>query len=100
MKTRYLLSALLFLGLFGCGGGGEVPGVCGDGALDADEVCDDGNTENGDGCRGDCVGEELCGDGLLDQGEECDDGNTQDGDACRSDCTIETCRNGLFDAGE
>ncbi|MEI8258245.1 MAG: DUF4215 domain-containing protein [Deltaproteobacteria bacterium] len=27
---------------------------CGDGVLDAGEHCDDGNTQSGDGCRGDC----------------------------------------------
>jgi cysteine-rich repeat protein len=28
---------------------------CGDGMIEADEVCDDGNTASGDGCRGDCL---------------------------------------------
>jgi len=28
---------------------------CGDGVVDAGEVCDDGNTTDGDGCRGDCL---------------------------------------------
>jgi len=29
--------------------------TCGDGFLDAGEVCDDGNTVSGDGCRSDCA---------------------------------------------
>lgn len=30
-------------------------GVCGDGQLDAGETCDDGNTENADGCSAGCL---------------------------------------------
>jgi cysteine-rich repeat protein len=29
--------------------------TCGDGILDAGEVCDDGNTTGGDGCSADCT---------------------------------------------
>lgn len=37
------------------------PGVCGDGALDlfSQEICDDGNSQSGDGCSGDCATAEL-----------------------------------------
>jgi cysteine-rich repeat protein len=37
------------------------PGACGDGAIDllGGEVCDDGNTDAGDGCSGDCSAAEL-----------------------------------------
>ena len=28
--------------------------LCGNGVLDPDELCDDGNTENGDGCNSMC----------------------------------------------
>jgi cysteine-rich repeat protein len=45
--------------------------VCNDGFVDEPEVCEDGNTDSGDGCRGDCLGVEVCGDGLVDVGEEC-----------------------------
>lgn len=31
------------------------PPVCGDGRLDSGEFCDDGNSENGDGCSPDCT---------------------------------------------
>ncbi len=37
------------------------PGTCGDGSLDllGGETCDDGNTQSGDGCSGDCTTAEL-----------------------------------------
>lgn len=66
----------------------SVTGVCGDGFLDPDEECDDGNTRDGDGCRADCS-VERCGDGVLDAREQCDDGNSADGDGCSSQCERE-----------
>jgi|GEM_PF-2591160 len=36
-----------------------VPGVCGNGVLETGEVCDDGNTQSGDGCLSDCSGVEA-----------------------------------------
>jgi cysteine-rich repeat protein len=79
------------------------PGTCGDGILNEGEVCDDGNTMDGDTCRGDC-GQDytLCGNGNLDPGEACDDGNTVDGDGCRGDCgqDLTLCGNGQLDPGE
>jgi cysteine-rich repeat protein len=62
--------------------------ACGDGVLDANEVCDDGNQVNGDGCDLNCTAT-ACGNGVVSPGEDCDDGNTVGGDACPS-----TCRNG------
>lgn len=57
----------------------------GNGKLDPNEVCDDGNNLSGDGCPVDCSA--PCGDGVLDPPTEvCDDGNTNDGDGCSSDC--------------
>ena len=35
-----------------------VPAVCGDGQVSGDEECDDGNTEDGDGCDAQCQSEE------------------------------------------
>ncbi|MEM9693073.1 MAG: lamin tail domain-containing protein [Myxococcota bacterium] len=39
----------------GEGGGTPTTGVCGDGTRDADEECDDGGNDNGDGCSNACV---------------------------------------------
>jgi len=106
-----------------------VEAVCGDGVLEGDEECDDGNTARWDGCDEDCtLGEDcdngvdddgdgmvdledvdcfdfpepsFCGDGILDEGEECDDGNTEHGDGCAVDCTLcEECDNGVDDDGD
>ncbi|WP_437753898.1 DUF4215 domain-containing protein [Sorangium sp. So ce1389] len=77
----------------GTGAGGA---VCGDGLLEPSEQCDDGNTEDGDGCTSDCqlstgTGGAVCGDGLVEPpSEQCDDGNTEDGDGCTSDCQLST----------
>jgi cysteine-rich repeat protein len=113
----------LFAGLvlaIGCGGGGGDDGddggidappaaVCGNGAVETGEECDDGNTAPGDGCDASCDREPPpnCGDGNVDyaDGEECDDGNTAPGDGCDDTCAIEvaaTCGNGALDlaAGE
>lgn len=64
--------------------------VCGDGAVEAGEACDDGNTDDCDGCRGDCSAEETgCGDGFTCGDEACDDANTAKGDgcfACQDEC--------------
>jgi cysteine-rich repeat protein len=72
------------------------PPVCGNGVMEGDEACDDGNTTDGDGCSSTCTIETpppppapCCGDGHLDAGEECDDGNTVSGDGCSADCHLE-----------
>jgi cysteine-rich repeat protein len=74
--------------------------LCGDGALDEGERCDDGNSASGDGCSADCSSLETCGDGIVDGDEACDDGNNQNGDSCNPDCTPSTCGNGASDPGE
>jgi cysteine-rich repeat protein len=67
--------------------------VCGDGFLFSTEMCDDGNTANGDGCSSNCTFETgwgcsgepsacmqiTCGDGMILQPETCDDGNSAAG---------------------
>jgi cysteine-rich repeat protein len=65
--------------------------VCGDGEVEGDEACDDGNTADGDGCSATCeIGPApACGDGNVDFDEECDDGNTTDGDGCSASCACE-----------
>lgn len=82
----------------------EEPGgpKCGDGVLDDDELCDDGNTKGGDGCSANCKTQNenydcstpgipciplsVCGDGALEGNELCDDGNTKSGDGCSANC--------------
>lgn len=59
------------------------PSKCGDGKKAANEICDDGNSVENDGCMNDCT---HCGNGVLDPGEECDDGNKLDGDHCSAKC--------------
>ena len=79
------------------------PMECGNFELEGTELCDDGNTEGGDGCSPDCTSDEVCGNGITDDhlGELCDDGNTLNGDGCNADCTSdETCGNGTVDASE
>lgn len=79
---------------------------CGDSRLSYGEFCDDGNTDNMDGCSSACRVEagytcdapgtacalvEWCGNGKLSlaNGEQCDDGNDVGGDGCSSQCVIE-----------
>jgi fibro-slime domain-containing protein len=74
---------------------------CGDGVIDQNEQCDDGNTNSGDGCSKICQVESnydcsnagqpcknlaVCGNGKLTSDEACDDGNTSGGDGCSADC--------------
>jgi cysteine-rich repeat protein len=74
---------------------------CGNGRIDAGEVCDDGNHVNGDGCSANCRSQESCGNGIVDPGETCDDGNQASGDGCSANCgSQESCSNGIIDPGE
>ena len=63
---------------------------CGNGLLDADEGCDDGNQADGDGCDSNCT-ETGCGNGIMTEGEGCDDGNDNDADACTNVCELARC---------
>lgn len=67
-----------------CGGLGEVA-VCGNGLVEVDEACDDGNRDEDDACTPACAAP-VCGDGYLGPGEDCDDGNQVDGDGCSASC--------------
>jgi cysteine-rich repeat protein len=78
---------------------------CGNHRLDPGEVCDDGNTMDGDGCSADCRSDETCGNGITDSeanpSEECDHGklNGTDNDTCDAHCHIRSlvCGNGIID---
>jgi cysteine-rich repeat protein len=64
--------------------------VCGDGRVEGEEVCDDGEFNAHYGfCGGRCDGPHLlCGDGRVDPPETCDDGNSEPGDGCEPDCQL------------
>lgn len=63
---------------------------CGNGILDREETCDDGNTIDGDGCDSNCT-PTGCGNGILTTPEECDDGNLAPCDGCDKQCRARTC---------
>ncbi|MBL0220204.1 MAG: DUF4215 domain-containing protein [Myxococcales bacterium] len=67
------------------------PAGCGNGFVEPEELCDDGNTVSGDGCSSECTSAERCGDGFVDRnrGEQCDDANAINRDGCTSRCTSE-----------
>jgi cysteine-rich repeat protein len=74
--------------------------ACGNFQIDPGEVCDDGNTADGDGCSANCTSDETCGNGVVDTAmdETCDDANQNGGDGCSADCkSDETCGNGIID---
>ncbi len=73
---------------------------CGNGIVDLNEQCDDGNILEGDSCSPTCKREE-CGNNVLDPKEACDDGNTANGDGCSATClSKEVCGNKVVDVGE
>lgn len=73
--------------------------ICGDGIVQADEICDDGINDgqyalssSTRDCAGDCKSfGPYCGDGVLQVlfNEECDDGNNVSGDLCDFECNNE-----------
>lgn len=68
--------------------------VCGNGTVEGQEECDDGNLFNFDGCRNDCTIGEHCGDGIINGLEQCDDGNRINGDGCSRRCRLENNESG------
>ncbi len=62
--------------------------VCGNGRIEGDEECDDGNTRDHDHCDASCQIEPLwgCGDTVLAAPVECDD----DGALCMPTCQVES----------
>ncbi|MBA2542469.1 MAG: hypothetical protein H0V17_22700 [Deltaproteobacteria bacterium] len=95
-----------------------VPSGCGNGILTSSEVCDDGNTTNGDGCSADCRSLETCGNAVLDPaaGETCDCGDgtgsapascnglgnsaTNSSSPCRENCQLRRCNDGTLEQPE
>ncbi len=68
---------------------GVEPGRCGDGVVDADEECDDGNRDASDGCSANCVVEPGYGcTGVLSECSACELGNLCFSDA---DCGAGAC---------
>jgi fibro-slime domain-containing protein len=83
----------------------DVSPLCGNGALDVPEVCDDGNNLPDDGCAPgcdlidphylcpvvgvDCVRVIICGDSRIESPETCDDGDALAGDGCDAECLLE-----------
>jgi cysteine-rich repeat protein len=67
--------------------------VCGNGAVNYGESCDDGNTNDKDGCSSSCLKEgtvaPTCGNNVVDAGEQCDDGKVLGGDGCSAKCLFE-----------
>ena len=85
--------------------GAAVP-VCGDGVVEGDEACDDGNLAFDDDCLPGCVAP-TCGDGVVRSApanplarEECDGGGRTAW--CDDDCTFAVCGDGWLNplAGE
>ncbi|HEY5958244.1 MAG TPA: fibro-slime domain-containing protein, partial [Polyangiaceae bacterium] len=91
-----------------------VLGVCGNGAKEPGEGCDDGNVIGGDTCTptcqqepsctrgadGVCAFTPACGNGAIESGEACDDGNSASGDGCSSACVVESGYNCTTTKGE
>lgn len=82
----------------------QIRSVCGDGVLDPEEVCDDGEYNSDlepNACRSDCR-RAYCGDYVVDAGEQCDEG-TRNSDTlpnhCRTNCKLPVCGDGIFDNG-
>ncbi len=81
-------------------GGGAITPLCGNGTVDAGEVCDDGNDQEDDDCTTVCR-RPTCGDGLMQPGleEGCDDGNGDPSDACTNQCQPARCGDGILRTG-
>jgi cysteine-rich repeat protein len=105
-----VLAVLALAALSSCGARSSLPGegaaatavpiACGNGKLEADEGCDDGNASDSDACVAGCAFA-RCGDGLVQAGVEgCDDGNAVPDDGCTTACALPSCGDGIVQAGE
>jgi len=99
-----------------------VPAICGNGAQEGAEECDDGNAVDDDACSNACIEEDeqgggvviiipppllppppICGNGIKEGNEQCDDGNGVNGDGCAAGCMNEgpaICGNGEKEGNE
>jgi cysteine-rich repeat protein len=83
----------------GDGDGDPAGATCGNGVVEADEQCDDGNPSDTDACTNTCS-DASCGDGIVYEGvEQCDDGNPADGDDCTNACMAAVCGDGIVHEG-
>jgi cysteine-rich repeat protein len=73
--------------------------VCGNGTVEGDEQCDDGDSDDSDECTAACA-LAACGDGFVQPPEACDDGNTADADTCSSTCQAAACGDGVIQPPE
>jgi len=75
-------------------------GLCGDGVLDPQEECDDGDQNSEDGpCTPACT--LACGDGVIQGDEECDLGPMNDNQGtCTKECTSARCGDSFLQPGE
>ncbi len=65
--------------------GSSSAAMCGNGTVEGDEQCDDGNTDSTDQCTSSCRFA-RCGDGILQHNEECDLGSGNGFSSCNLDC--------------
>ena len=71
------------------GGSGGIDGSGGTGGTGGNGGSGGDGGSGGEGGSGGTTGDELCGNGEIDDGEECDDKNPFSGDGCSATCTIE-----------
>jgi cysteine-rich repeat protein len=74
-------------------------GKCGDGVVNPDEECDDGDDDPLNGCDNECT-LPSCGDGTVQTVEVCDDGNFDDNDGCLDTCLPAKCGDGKVYLGK
>src|SRR5690606_6214584 len=82
------------------------PPLCGNGDLDPEEECDDGNTASGDCCSSSCTLDPVgtacgptfaCSGFVCDGAGACEQNSFPDGTACNDgiSCTVDECQSGV-----
>ena len=79
---------------------GNVWFSCGDGVVNGNEICDDGNIVDGDGCSSKCIPEIVCGNGIREGNEECDGAGVIVGNSCLANCVLGEERVGCGDGNK